>query len=88
MHATIMLAICDAFYQVEATGNAGGHFLAQQHFTYIPVNLGKCAWIQSDATLHAGCTMEERSRVLPGANVLPGQTLQAGSVCEYLLVLG
>ena len=59
-----------------------GHYLTNQKFTYIPVKLGDQSWIGSCSRVQAGAVMQERSRLLPGSNVLPGETLQPKSVWE------
>lgn len=57
-----------------------GHYLTNQKFTYISVKVGDQAWIGSCSRVQAGAVMQERSRLLPGSNVLPGETLQSGSI--------
>lgn len=67
---------------IEADAAAGGHFLVAQRFTYLPVRFEAGSWLQSNASLQAGCTIKERARALPGANVLPGETLLEDSAWD------
>ena len=65
---------------VESGASIDGHYMEYQKFIYHKVAIGENCWIQEGARVMPFTQMKNSSRVMPASMVLPGDTLDEGSI--------